>query len=157
MEVELRSYRDGDLDAMVALDALCFTAEFLFDRQSMLDFARARNAITVLAESSEDVLAGLVIVHLERAARSRRGYVVTLDVAPDFRRQGLAGRLMDAAEQQSQAEGAAWMELHVSVINSAAILFYEGRGYVRQSVRRGFYGAGSDAYVYRKDLHAAQS
>ena len=142
---------------MVALDVLCFSSEFLFDRESMLNFAEAEDAITVLAESLGGVLAGFVIVHLERSARTWRGYVVTLDVAPDYRREGLAGRLIGSAEQRAQVAGAEWMELHVSVVNAAAILFYEGRGYVRQTMRRGFYGAGSDAYVYRKDLRAAKN
>jgi hypothetical protein len=30
--------------------------------------------------------------------------------------------------------------------------FYEGWGYVRVGVARGFYGRGWDAYVYRKEL-----
>ncbi|NYF80946.1 GNAT family N-acetyltransferase [Granulicella arctica] len=152
--VRVREYRKGDLEALVALDEVCFAPEFLFDRPSMRRFAETRNAVTVLAEVDEGSLAGFVIAHLERMVSGVRGYVITLDVAPEHRRAGLAGRLMQAAEDRVSAAGARSMDLHVFAENEAAIRFYEGRGYTRSGVRRGFYGLGLDGYLYRKLLHA---
>jgi ribosomal-protein-alanine N-acetyltransferase len=151
--VELRGYRRTDLEAMFRLDETCFAAAFRFDRTSMRRFAEAGAALTVVAVKSDeaaDRVVGFVIVHLER--RERAGYVVTLDVDPEFRRSGLAGRMMDDVEARAGLARAVRMELDVFAENEAAIRFYEGRGYVRLGVRPDFYGAGMDALAYSKEL-----
>src|SRR5580698_1603940 len=149
--VVLRNYRPSDLEAIFRLDEVCFSAEFRFDREAMLAFAEARNAIAVVAEAGGGEVVGFVIVHLEGAATNQRGYVVTLDVAENYRRIGLAGRLMPEVEARAAAAGARWMELHVFTGNEGAIRFYERLGYVRVGVQRRFYGAaGLDAFAYRK-------
>jgi len=147
----LREYRKSDLLAMVAMDAVCFTAEFLFDLPTMIRFAEARNAITIVAETEEDgLLSGFVIAHLERVTAGVRGYVATLDVGPEYRRTGLAERLMQTAEEAVAAEGAGWMDLHVFIENPGAIRLYERCGYVRGEVVANYFGQGLDAYEYRK-------
>jgi [ribosomal protein S18]-alanine N-acetyltransferase len=152
-EILLRDYRVDDLEAMFCLDEACFAAEFRFDRRSMRIFAGGRDAITLIAEKTCGGIAGFVIVHVEPAAAGLRGYVVTLDVAEELRREGLARRLMRAAETRAAAAGAIWMELHVFTGNEGAIRFYERLGYVRIGLSRGFYGNdGLDAFVYRKQL-----
>jgi len=119
----------------------------------MRAFAGERDAIALVAETGDGELVGFVIVHVERVAAGWRGYVVTLDVAAEWRRKGLAGRLMREAETRTVAAGARWMELHVHTENDAAIRFYERLGYERISMVRRFYGAkGLDAFVYRKEI-----
>ena len=145
----VREYRDGDLDAICALDEACFEVEFRFSRESMRRFVTRRGAISLIAETDGGEIAGFVIVHLEKGAR---GYVVTLDVGEGWRRRGLAGTLMEAAEARARAAGAGVMGLHVFTGNEGAVRFYEGRGYARGGVVRGFYGRVGDAYVYRKEL-----
>jgi ribosomal-protein-alanine N-acetyltransferase len=154
-EVELRRYRVDDLEAIFGLDALCFSEQFRFDRDSMRAFAQAQNAETIVAEGAEGEVVGFVIAHMERRAGAVLGYVVTLDVAERCRRKGLAKRLMQEAEIRAAAEGAEWMELHVFTGNERAIRFYERFGYVRIGLNRRFYGkAGLDAFRYRKSLSA---
>ena len=148
----IREYRATDLDRIFHLDEVCFAAEFRFDRASMRAFAEAKNAIALIDESEAGELAGFLIVHLEGVLGRRLGYVMTLDVAPEHRREGVAGRLMEEAEQQAAVAGAGWMELHVFSGNEGAVRFYESRGYERVGVRRGFYGVGMDAFVYQKLL-----
>jgi ribosomal-protein-alanine N-acetyltransferase len=149
--IVLRDYRTSDLEAIFRLDEVCFAVPFRFDRESMLAFAEARNAIVVVAEGAGEEIVGFVIAHVERAAAGRRAYVVTLDVAENHRRIGLARRLMREVEARSAAAGARWMELHVFTGNEGAIRFYERLGYVRVGVQRRFYGAaGLDAFTYRK-------
>jgi ribosomal-protein-alanine N-acetyltransferase len=152
-EIILRGYRANDLEAMFRLDEDCFTEEFRFDRRSMREFAEQRGAVVRVAEGPRGEIAGFVIVHLEEAVTGRRGYVVTLDVRPEYRRKGLAGRLMREAEAGALAAGVRSMQLHVFTGNAGAIRFYEGLGYARIGTRRGFYGApGRDAFVYGREL-----
>jgi [ribosomal protein S18]-alanine N-acetyltransferase len=143
--VTLREYRAGDLEAMWALDVMCFEPVFRFSRRAMQRFAEARGAVSVLAEVPGE-LAGFVIVQMEEQV----GYVVTLDVATAWRRQGLARRLMEDVETRVVAAGGVGMELHVFAGNVGAVRFYEGIGYGRLGMVEGFYGRGLDALVYGK-------
>ena len=151
-EVVLREYLEGDLDRIVRLDESCFDEEFRFDRSSMKAYAEAGNAVSLIAEKEGEIV-GFVIVHIDRVTAGRRGYVVTLDVAAEYRRRGLAGRMMQAVERLAEADGVQRMELHVFTENDGAIRFYEGLGYERVARRWRFYGAeGLDAFAYRKEL-----
>jgi [ribosomal protein S18]-alanine N-acetyltransferase len=152
-QIVLRQYRAADLEAICRLDEDCFAAAFQFDRKSMREFAEARNAICLVAETDRGGVAGFVIIHLDREAAGLQAYVVTLDVAEEYRREGLASRLMLEAESRAGAIGARRMELHVFTGNEGAIRFYERMGYSRLAVRRRFYRAdGLDAFLYRKDF-----
>jgi ribosomal-protein-alanine N-acetyltransferase len=152
-EIVLRDYRTTDLDAMFQLDQECFSAEFRFDRESIQMFADEQDAVIRVAEKIGAEIVGFVIVHMERAAKGGRGYVVTLDVDSDYRGRGIARSLMEQAEARIAALGALSMELHVFTRNEEAIRFYERMGYERIAVRLSFYGkAGLDAFVYRKKL-----
>ena len=130
---------------MYALDVACFEPPFRFGQREMRRLAEEPNAICVLAESGS-VLTGFSIAHLD----SPWCYLVTLDVAPEWRRRGLATRLMTDTESQARAAGAIGMGLHVYKGNSGAIRFYERLGYNRVGLDEGFYGRGLDALVYRK-------
>jgi ribosomal-protein-alanine N-acetyltransferase len=147
----LRGYRPGDLDAMHAMDVACFERPFRFTRSAMRQFAEAAKARVIVAEEG-DGLAGFVVMHVERSGVERVGYIITLDVAVDERRKGIAGALMREAERQAVADGCSMMALHVFAGNAAAIGFYESAGFVRSHRVRGFYGDGLDAMVYHHVL-----
>jgi ribosomal-protein-alanine N-acetyltransferase len=137
------------------LDEACFAEEFRFDRESMREFAEEQNAVVRVAEKSCGGIAGFIIVHVERVLSEWRAYIVTLDVAAECRKKGLARRLMREVEACAMVAGVRWMQLHVFTENLGAIRFYERMGYERVNLQRGFYGeAGLDAYVYGKSLHA---
>jgi ribosomal-protein-alanine N-acetyltransferase len=151
-EICFRDYRATDLEAIFRLDEVCFTKEFRFDQSSMSAFAADRDAITLIAEDRGEVI-GFVIAHVKHVDTERRAYIVTLDVAPEWRRKGLAGELMSEVEARASAQGARRIQLHVFAGNNPAIRFYERLGYERVRIVRKYYGAGLDAIVYGKDLH----
>jgi len=146
---QLRSYRPGDWQAMHALDLICFSPVFRFSRGAMRSFAEAPGAVIVLAEA-QCILAGFCIAQLEAST----GYVITLDVAPEWRRHGLARRLMAELEARLLTAGAAEMKLHVFTGNTAAIAIYESIGYARLATEDNFYAQNLHAHVYRKRLAA---
>ena len=133
---------------MFRLDEVCFEEPFRFSLAVMRRFAEARRARVVVAES-DGVLVGFCVVHVEAA---KIGYVVTLDVAPEWRRKGLAGVLMGAVEDQVRAAGCEVMVLHVFTGNEAAIRFYESCGYRRITVCADFYGSGLNGMLYLKRI-----
>jgi ribosomal-protein-alanine N-acetyltransferase len=148
VEIVVRGYRREDLDAMYALDVACFEPVFRFSKRAMRSFAEVSGALVAVAESDGE-LVGFAIVQIEAGSR---GYVVTLDVAEAWRRQGLARRLMEELEAKADAAGATEMELHVYSGNKRAMRLYEGLGYARIGLAENFYARGTDAWVYWKRL-----
>ena len=159
-DTRLRGYEQGDLGVLYALDRVCFEPPFRFSQAALRRFAEASNAIVRVAEQAADaeerpVLAGFCIVHLEPAPGGLAGYVVTLDVDPAWRGQGVARTLMGAVEQAARDAGASSMSLHVFRANRPAIQLYERLGYACAHSAVNFYGRGLDALVYQKALAEA--
>lgn len=82
--------------------------------------------------------------------------VLTLATATAMRRCGLARRILQEAEEQAKAQGAATIFLEVAENNTAAIGLYTSSGYSQIGRRPGYYlpkdGAPIAALVLRKSL-----
>ena len=82
--------------------------------------------------------------------------VLTLATLPQMRRQGLARKVLYAAELRAKALGAATIFLEVAEDNAAAITLYRAMGYTQVGRRPGYYmpknGAPIAALVLRKAL-----
>jgi ribosomal protein S18 acetylase RimI-like enzyme len=70
------------------------------------------------------------------SSTSSEAYIERLVVSPDFRRQGMARRLLLAAEDLARDSGKVSVGLHVSGNNLAALRLYEGEGYEEVSRQR---------------------
>ena len=85
--------------------------------------------------------------------------VLTLGVAQDARRRGVARALMDAGLEAARQAGARACFLEVAVDNPAAVALYETMGFRRAGLRRRYYDRGGgvlvDAHVMRRDLNVA--
>lgn len=82
--------------------------------------------------------------------------ILTLAVDPAARRRGLARALVEAAAGAARMAGAEALFLEVAHDNGPAIALYEGAGFTRAGLRRGYYDRGAagraDAWVMRLDL-----
>lgn len=81
--------------------------------------------------------------------------VLNLATATDFRRQGIAGRLLAHAFFTAGKTGLeqAWLEVRAG--NRAAIELYRQQGFVADSVRSGYYRDGEDALLMVRDFTGA--
>lgn len=70
---------------------------------------------------------------------------------PEFRRQGIAGRLLDRLHAGMRERGAACCFLEVRSRNAGAIALYEKSGYERIALRKNYY-PDDDAVIYRRSL-----
>lgn len=70
---------------------------------------------------------------------------------PEFRRQGIAGRLLDCLHAGMRERGAACCFLEVRSRNAGAIALYEKSGYERIALRKNYY-PDDDAVIYRRSL-----
>ena len=73
---------------MYQLDVLCFDEVFRFSRAAMRRFSQGPNRLSFIAEDDAGRMAGFIILSVHR--KGDLGYIVSLDVAPQHRRRGIA-------------------------------------------------------------------
>ena len=73
--------------------------------------------------------------------------ILTLGVAPDARRLGLGGALLDSALEDARHRSARRLFLEVDAGNAPALALYGARGFAQVGIRRGYYRDGADALV----------
>lgn len=76
--------------------------------------------------------------------------LLTLAVAPEARRQGIASALLGDFALASQARGAGLAFLEVAAGNDAAIALYSRAGWESTGRRRSYYAPGIDAILMRR-------
>jgi [ribosomal protein S18]-alanine N-acetyltransferase len=79
-------------------------------------------------------------------------HVMNIAVADDYRRRGIATRLMERLFELTSVDGRRGYTLEVRVSNEAAIHLYESLGFKARGVRRGYYTDNrEDALIMWKD------
>ena len=78
--------------------------------------------------------------------------VLTLAVAPEVRRQGVARALLEGAMAAAREQAARTMVLEVAIGNTAARGLYERAGFVEAGRRPRYYADGGDALILRARL-----
>ena len=87
--------------------------------------------------------------------------LLSIGVAPSYRRRGVAGRLLEATMSRASATGAGVMFLEVAIDNLPAQRLYADYGFERVGTRPDYYqradGSRAGAYTMRCDLLARGS
>ena len=78
--------------------------------------------------------------------------LLTLAVAPEARRMGVARALLAEFAHTSHARGAREAFLEVASDNAPAIALYASAGWQRAGTRRDYYAPGIDAMVMRREM-----
>ncbi|KAI1236938.1 N-alpha-acetyltransferase 20, partial [Lamprotornis superbus] len=113
----------------------------------------------IVAEAPGGELMGYIMGKAEGsvAREEWHGHVTALSVAPEFRRLGLAAKLMELLEEISEKKGGFFVDLFVRVSNQVAVNMYKQLGYSVYRTVLEYYSASSgepdeDAYDMRKAL-----
>ncbi len=153
--IQLRDGIGADADRLFELDRVCFDAGVAYSLREFRSLLRSSKTFCILAEDG-DSLAGFVIAQEAVIRKSRGGHVVTIDVAPAFRRRGIGRLLMERVEERLRTAGADWLRLEVAVNNSAAAEFYSGLGFEAIGRIPDYYHGSIDAIVMEKPLAEAR-
>ena len=147
--MKLRAPSAAEADVLASLHATAFDAPWTGGDIAQLMGQRGSFALLV---ESEDAPAGFILCRVIAG----EGEVLTLAVAPEHRRQGLARALVEAALEVAALTAGA-MFLEVAADNAGAIGLYRQAGFVAVGRRIGYYtrskGEGADAVVMRHALN----
>lgn len=142
--VRFRLVARKDIDALFALDQLCFRPGIAYSKAELHYFLFHPRSISVVAENERGI-AGFAIVEFLLENGRRIGHIVTIDVSPALRRQGVGRQLMDELLDFCRKARAVLLRLEVAVDNDAALAFYGGLGFTETGRIRGFYMGRLDA------------
>jgi ribosomal-protein-alanine N-acetyltransferase len=143
----LRRASADDLRRLWLLDRICFEPGIAYSQRELRHFFDLPGAECVVAEKADEI-AGFALGYPDPPRRAR---VVTLDVAPSFRRRGLGRRLLESLLERLAAAGAVRAVLEVDVRNSGAIAFYRELGFRETGRIAGYYGPGRDAFEMSRE------
>ena len=126
LEAEIRSFQPDDQADVIALWDSVFPEGAAWNRaEDVIARKRAVQPDLFFVAVKQDRVLGTIIAGFDGV----RGWIHKLAIHPDFRRQGLASRLMQRAEDGLKSIGCAKVNLQVRASNSTVTAFYEALGY----------------------------
>lgn len=140
----------ADAPLLAKLHAKCFRDAWTADAFANLQSHGHAFALIAKIDSGES-LAGFILIQV--AAPDAE--VLSVGVAPEFRRLGLGRALVRAGGDRAHANGAAALFLEVNVSNAPALAMYRALGFSQAGLRRGYYqncDSVADALILRCGL-----
>jgi ribosomal-protein-alanine N-acetyltransferase len=101
-----------------------------------------------------DVASGRIVGYGGIAVNGESADIHNIAVVEEFRRQGIARRLIARLERWAKDQGASEILLEMRVGNTEARPLYQSLGYREVRVRKDYYAPGMDAIVMSKSVGA---
>jgi ribosomal-protein-alanine acetyltransferase len=142
-EIKPASWRD--LFAVQEIERACFKEDAwpLIELMAALTFPN----VVRLKAIHKDKVVGFIAGDIRNVEGT--GWILTVGVLPDYRRQGLAEELMSRCEQAMKMR---LIKLSVRRSNQAAIQLYQKLGYAQVDVWSKYYHDDEDGIVMEKQL-----
>ena len=150
--VHLRGAKRADLDALYVLDQKCFPPGIAYSRADLRYYLSHPRSFSVVAEDAAQSILGFAIAESYLEEGRRIGHIITIDVMPVARRNGLGRMLMDELFDRLRVIETAKVRLEVAIDNADAQAFYRRLGFVRTGRIRAFYQENLDALTMEKRL-----
>lgn len=139
-----------DLDAVTAIDQACFPPGISYTRAMFEECLSYPEFLGWGVTEGERLIAFAVIF----LAGPRVAQIITIDVLPEYRRQGIGDALMTEIEGAAKSRDLRRLVLQVDVENKTALPLYQKWGYRIKSVLPDYYGPDRDAFMMDKQLSA---
>ncbi|HEV8602739.1 MAG TPA: ribosomal protein S18-alanine N-acetyltransferase [Gaiellaceae bacterium] len=145
--IELRKLKLRDLSAIEQIERSSYPTPW---SRSMFasELAKPSSICLGAIDSDAERLVGYLIISRYVDA----WHVMNIAIADEFRRRGIATRLMERLFDLTAPDGRRGYTLEVRISNEAAIRLYEQVGFKARGVRRGYYTDNrEDALIMWKD------
>ena len=141
-----------DLLAIEQLEKDCFPAE-AFHRRLIKNLLINTKSFIIKATTPPGKIMGNIIGIIKKENSASLGRIFSLCVLDEYRKKGIATRLVQLLEEEFCLRGIKKIGLEVSTRNTIAQQFYKRLGYSMSTiVLPGFYNDGTDALVMFKNL-----
>jgi ribosomal-protein-alanine acetyltransferase len=127
MEIKIETASIRLLDKLYEIEAQCFNQE-AFTKRQIAYLLTDYNTIGLVAKVDSDI-AGFIISQVEIENDTLYGHIITINVAPIYRRKGIAHKMLEETEAILKGKGITECHLEVREDNSAALKLYQNSGY----------------------------
>lgn len=148
VEVLIRPFRPIDLDGLFVLDYRCYAAPYRFGYQQLLLTLQQSDVTTLVIQGEQegDVVGGLIV---RGNAGLRQLAIVSLMIAPEFRRMGLGSRLLDWAVEYARRSRWLAVTVPVETRNEGAMAFLGAKGFEDSGVGQPYFPAPEIGTLWR--------
>ena len=145
MDIEIEDLSIRHLGRLCEIEKQCFEQEAFTKQQ----FAYLLNDYSIigLAALVNGVIAGFAMARLDIRRNVQFGHIVTVDVAPAYRRKGIAQKLLLEVEALLRMRGIKECRLEVRENNVAALSLYQKLGYRKIGKLEKYYGNAHGLYL----------
>ncbi|HHT9144298.1 MAG: GNAT family N-acetyltransferase [Candidatus Brocadiaceae bacterium] len=141
-----------DLLAIEQLEKDCFPTE-AFNRHLIKNLLTNTKSVIIKATEPSGEIIGTIIGTTKRENCISVGRIFSLCVLDEYRKKGIATRLVLLLEEEFSLRGIKKIRLEVSTHNNIARMFYERQGYqMTPHILPHFYNNGTNAFVLNKRL-----
>ena len=153
MSIQIVPMNADHLEELEKLERICFARPW--SRKMLAEELENQCAAFLVAQDSitQQVMgyAGLLVMADE-------GYITNVAVFPEFRRQGVAAKLIAVFENFARGNKLAFLTLEVRPSNTAAIALYKGFGFEQVGRRKNYYDLPKeDALILTKTYEEAEA
>lgn len=147
-EIIVRELKVEDSAAVAEMEQQIFSDPW--SEKSVMETVQQKQSVCFAAEKAGHILGYLLVYHAADEAEIAR-----IAVQKEARRQGAAGKLMQALEHYCEEHKMENLLLDVRESNEAARSFYTKNGFVEDGIRQGFYtNPSEDAVLMSRQLGA---
>lgn len=122
------------LDELERLERICFSRPW--SKRMLAEELENACAAFLVAEDGDT---GTVLGYAGLLAMMDEGYITNVAVFPEYRRCGIAAKIIEVFMNFARANKLAFLTLEVRPSNAAAIALYQGFGFEEVGRRRNYY------------------
>ncbi len=147
---EIRPLTDRHLREILLLNQRCFTKGENYTRHTFAFLLSEPNTLSYRVVTPDEEIVAFTFIAV--AADDGTGHITTIGVAPEYRRRGLARRLLAFAEEALRKRAVNTVFLEVRVNNLPAQKLYRKFGYATVQRLPKYYNSGEDGFLMVKSL-----
>ena len=153
MHVRIVPMNADHLEELEKLERICFSRPW--SRKMLAEELENQCAAFLVAQDS---ITQQVMGYAGLLAMADEGYITNVAVFPEFRRQGVAAKLIAVFENFARGNKLAFLTLEVRPSNTAAIALYKGFGFEEVGRRKNYYDLPKeDALILTKTYEEAEA
>ena len=153
MSVQIVPMNADHLEELEKLEKICFSRPW--SRKMLAEELENQCAAFLVAQDS---ITGQVMGYAGLLVMADEGYITNVAVFPEYRRQGVAAKIISVFENFARGNKLAFLTLEVRPSNAAAIALYEGFGFREAGRRKNYYDLPKeDALILTKTYGEAEA